>query len=97
MNNNLNEYNEIILSFPNYNDDINIFDRIELILDEIKNNTNIFNINNSDENNIQFNIEFEIIDNTNLDDNDINYFNNCKEINQKIGKSEKIKKDDCII
>jgi hypothetical protein len=102
MNNNFNieniediQNNEVILSFENYNN-INIFNTIELMLDDLKNNTNIFNIDNSDENNIHFNIEFEIIHHNNEDEY-FNYFNNCKEINETIGKSEKIKKNDIII
>jgi hypothetical protein len=91
---------ELILSFHNYND-INVFDTIELMLNDLKNNTNIFDINNSDENNIQLNIEFEIIhghDEVHNHDDDFNdYFNNCKEINKIIGKSNKIKKDDVIV
>ena len=104
MDNNLNieniedlQNNEIILSFENYNGNINIFDTIELMLDDLKNNTNIFNIENLDENNVQFNIELEIFQHTNEDDDEFNYFNNCKEINETIGKSEKIKKNDTII
>ena len=100
-NNNFNIENiqnsEVILSFENYNGNINIFDTIGLMLDDLKNNTNIFNIDNSDENNIQFNIEFEIIQHNNDEDEDYNYFNNCKEINETIGKSEKIKKNDIIV
>jgi hypothetical protein len=98
LQNNENYYDDIILSFQNYNNNINIFDTIEMMLDDLKNNTNIFDIDNSDENNIQFNIEFEIIDHNNhSQDEDLNYFNSCKEINEKIGKSEKIKKNDIII
>jgi len=88
--------NEIILSFENYNGNNTIFDTIELMLNDLKNNINVVNIDNSDENNIQFNIEFEIIHHNN-DEEDYSYFNNCKEINEIIGKSEKIKKNDIIV
>ena len=89
--NNIDEFlqNEIILSLHCYNGDFNIYDRIESIIDELKNNTDIFNINNIDNDNIQLNIEIELPQEEYYD-----YFNSCKEINNKIGKPVKLKEND---
>jgi len=99
MDNNLNDNdlnNEIIMFFEQYNGNIDMIDSISSIFDEIKNNIDIYNTENIDENNIYFNIEFEILQNNNEDEN-INYFKDCKSINEIIGKSQKIKNNDTII
>ena len=83
-----------------------IFDTIENMIDQIRNNINISQINNEDNDTIQFNIE--IISNHehnhhNHDDDTVNYFNNCYEINEKLCKPVKIKigdevlNEDCLI
>jgi len=87
---------EIILFFEQYEGNVDMIDSITTIFDDIKNNIDIYNIENNDENHIYFNIGFEIIDDNNNEDDNINYFKNCKTINEIIGKSHKIKKDDSI-
>lgn len=97
MENNI-ELNNILIDelyFSFYDD--NIITSIHSMIDNLKNNSNIFNTNNTDENNLQFNIEFEILDFDNEIKENNNYFNNCKEINEKIGKSDKIKINNPII
>lgn len=81
-----------IFTIPDYNN--NIYETIENMLDELRNNS-IFNINNDLGDTVQFNIEFEIIDENDIDN--IEYFNNCHEINTKLSKPEKIKKSDLIL
>jgi cysteinyl-tRNA synthetase len=74
--------------------DINIINTIESMLEELQNNTNIFNMDNSEENIIHLDIVFET--NDHLEEN-INYFKYCKDIDDKICKSVKIKKNDDIL
>jgi hypothetical protein len=57
-------------------------------------NSNVINVNN-EENLIEFDIEFEYVNNE--EDTENNYFKNCKEINENICKSEKIKENDELV
>ena len=80
------------------NDDMNIFSTIENILEELHNSINI-NMDSNDINNdfLQFSIDFEYVNNIEQNQNEEEpYFESCEEINTKLGKSEKIKKDDTI-
>jgi len=82
------------ITYIDYND--NIFTTIENIIDELSTNPNILNITNNEDNSIQFNIEFDIFED-NINDNNIDiksYFKNCNQINDVLGKPEKIKKKD---
>ena len=81
------------ISFGNYN----IFNSIETALHQLQNDINITNITEdpNNDNFVEFNIEFEVIDENDDEIND-NYFKNCYEINNKLGKSVKIKKNDLI-
>jgi hypothetical protein len=92
---NLNNDNSFIFDIPLNNS--NIFNSIETMLEELQNNININNVTDNNENNnefVEFNIQFEFI-NTNNNENN-NYFKNCTEINEKLGKPIKIKKNDII-
>jgi hypothetical protein len=99
--NNINN-NEFVFEFTN-NETINnenIIQLIDLMMNNLKNNTDIFNIQNENNDTIQLNIEFEIHNyNEGLDDDDEleDYFKNCKEINEKVSKSEKIKANDPVL
>jgi hypothetical protein len=119
-----NSFNEFIFRIPidNNND---IFDTIESTLNELNNNINIINSNTSTNNDyIQFNIEFDYIqddineydydsnsdnddsifynfnnltNSNNSNNNNNNCFKTCNEINHKLCKSEKIKKNDNVL
>jgi hypothetical protein len=119
--NNLNG-NEIIFTIP-FNQNIDIFQTIEQMLNQINQETNILNGINNDclELDIQFdflNQNNEIINhnhhhhnyyhiynyfennnnnNNNNYDFELDHFNYCYEIDNKINKSEKIKKDDKLL
>jgi len=102
MNHNIeNNINEYIYEFPLNTAENNIYYTIENIIEDIFINTNILNINNINNDFIQLNIDIDIFGD-NLDEEKYN-FKNCKEINEKIGKSNKIKKgcnkinEDCLI
>jgi len=73
---------------------------IEEMIENLK-NSNLININNNEDNLIEFDIEFEYINDYNNDNdtenNENNYFKSCKEINENLCKSEKIKKDDKLL
>jgi hypothetical protein len=78
-----------------------IIDKIESIINDINSNNLIIYDNSSDS---AIHIHFEIIeiidtqnDATFQSEEENNYFKNCKEINNCIGKSHKIKKDDHIV
>ena len=73
---------------------MNIFNTIEEMITEINSNINILNINSEDNNFLEFDIQFEIIDNKNEYNN---YFRSYNEINQKLNKPLKIKKNDNIL
>lgn len=98
--NNLND-NDFFVSSINI--DNSVINTIETMLEELQNNTNIFNVNNSEENSINFDIIFEVENEHNNNVNqyneneNINYFKYCKDIDEKICKSQKIKKDDDIL
>lgn len=89
-----NQYN-FLYTIDNNND--NIFETIENMLYDLKNNTNIFQINGENDNTLQFNIEFEFTNPHNVCECDINYFKNCSQINEKLGKPIKIKKGDVLL
>jgi hypothetical protein len=87
INNNQTEY---IFTLPIYNN--NIFSTIENMLDELRNNTSLLDINNENDNTLHLSIEFDYIP------EDIpNYFKSCKEINEKISHPLKVKKNDIIL
>ena len=87
INNNQTEY---IFTLPIYNN--NIFNTIENMLDELRNNTSLLDINNENDNTLHLSIEFDYIP------EDVpNYFKSCKEINEKISPPLKIKKNDIIL
>jgi len=99
--NNLNN-NDFFVSSINI--DNSVINTIETMLEELKNNTNIFNVNNSEENIINFDIIFEVNDmnevneqNSHHSHENINYFKYCKDIDERICKSQKIKKNDDVI
>jgi len=94
MNNNLND-NEFIFSIP-MNNNINIFNTIELMLEDIQNNINISNIIGDDQF-VEMNIEFQYLNHPNNENEHKKYFKNCLEINSKLDKPIKIKKEDTII
>jgi hypothetical protein len=96
---NLNEINlenldEIVYNISLFNGNINIMNTIENILNDLRNTTQFIDINNTNEDTVQFDIEFEIITSP---ETVLNYFKNCKEINEKVTKSEKIKKNDVLL
>ena len=76
----------------------NIFTTIENMIEELTTNQNILNITQNQDNNIQFNIEFDIFENNpNIDTIDIkSYFKNCNQINDVLGKPQKINKKDYV-
>lgn len=105
---NLNNNDSFIFNIPLNNS--SIFNSIESMLEELQNNININNItdninnitnsgdNSDNENNdnyVEFSIHFEVT-NENNNDTDNNYFQNCNEINNALGKPIKIKKNDII-
>ena len=88
-----NDEISIILQYENIND-ILINDDFLYFIDKIFNNihSNEYIVNN---NSINYHIIFEINDNPNNEEND--YFTCCKEINNILGKSKKIKENDILI
>ena len=100
MNNNMNNNNDTyIFSVSQSMDDLDnpdIFNIINSMLIDLKNNSNIFN-NSQNENIVQFNIEYEY-ETEEIDDSDEpNYFKNCNDINCALSKPEKIKACDAIL
>jgi hypothetical protein len=109
--NNING-NELIFTVP-FNENIDIFQTIEQLLNQINNETNI--LHRCDNDYIELDIQFDMLDqreqnniynffHNNLHNNyitndhfDLDHFNYCHEIDEKINKSEKIKKDDKIL
>ena len=93
-----NEDEEFLFNIPIYEND-DLYSTIENMLEELKNSSSMANIENTDNGTIfHLDIEFEFlepVEDTNKDET--NYFKNCKEINDKLGKPEKIKKNDPII
>lgn len=82
-----NIFNNYILTNE---DNQTFYDTIENILSEI-NNFNITNMSDVSNNDfLEINIEFQIIENN-------KYFKNCNEINNILGNAIKIKKNDSII
>lgn len=79
----------------------NIYQIIEQMMQNMQNDTNLYNFVNESNDSIQLNIEFEVVypANQQLQNNDDleGYFKNCKEINEKISKPVKIKKDDPLL
>jgi len=101
--NNING-NELIFTVP-FNENIDIFQTIEQLLNQINNETNI--LHRCDNDYIELDIQFDMLDqreqnniynffHNNLHDNyitnhhfDLDHFNYCHEIDEKINKSEK--------
>ena len=112
-NNNLNNINitdeEISFNMSFYNNSVdNTFSNnsinttFDAIIDNLRNISHIINEDISNENNIYFEIEIiqdgNGIDSANIDNTEQkDYFLNRTEINEKLGKSIKIKKNDSII
>jgi hypothetical protein len=95
---------EVILNEDQYiftlsiNEDINMFDRIESVLENI--NMNIINDNidnNIDNNYIIFNIEFEPNELYEIKEDNPKKFKNCNEINSILCKPVKIKNNNNIL
>lgn len=93
--NNLLNGSEYIFTIP-FNNSIDIFETIENMLEELNSNSNILNITNNqiDGDYVQFDIEFEI---NQEEDTPSDYFKTCSDINNRLCKSEKIKKNDHIL
>jgi hypothetical protein len=90
----LNSNPNIINAISNI-DNNNEYIHFDIFYDDID---NIDNINNENNDGITEPIHFHIHNynhNQNLEDN--NYFKNCQEINDKLMKPEKIKKDDTVL
>lgn len=93
MDNLLNHLENIISNIPMNSDINNIYEIIQNNL----NNTNIQNISNNDDY-VQFNIEITIIDSSNnVIENEEKKFKSYKEINEKLGKSFRIKQNEDIL
>jgi hypothetical protein len=92
----VNDNNEIVFTLP-IGENNNIYNAIETMLEEMQKNTNIFNENYSTNEFISFDIEFEFITPINNTEENSNYFTSCKEIDQKVSRSEKIKKEDNLL
>ena len=97
-----NNNNEFVFEFTNNEttNNENIIQLIDLMMNNLKNNTDIFNIQNENSDTIQLNIEFEIHNYTGEENEDYeleDYFKNCREINEKVSKAEKIKANDPIL
>lgn len=93
----INENNEIVFTLPISENNSNIYSEIEKMLEEMQKNSNIFNENYSTNEFISFDIEFEFITPANNTEENSNYFTSCKEIDQKVSKPEKIKKEDNLL
>ena len=93
--NNLNENNEFTLLINN-NDDDNLYDNINMILEDIYNNINIFNTINGNDNNVQYTIEYYIQNNEESETYN-KYYKNCNEINNLLCKPIKIKENSNIL
>ena len=93
----VNENNEIVFTLPISENNNNIYSAIETMLEEMQKNSNIFNENYDNNEFISFDIEFEFITPSNNIEENSNYFINCKEIDQKVSKPEKIKKEDNLL
>ena len=89
----VNENNEIVFTLPISENNSNIYSAIETMLEEMQKNSNIFNENYDNNEFISFDIEFEFINQSNNIEENLNYFKSCKEIDQKVSRSEKIKKE----
>jgi hypothetical protein len=96
--NNLLNGNEYVFRIP-FDNSMDIFDTIETMLEDLNNNTNILNMENSNNDDfIQLDIQFDFVQpNNEITEQEKNHFKNCNEINTKLCKSEKIKKDDPIL
>jgi hypothetical protein len=96
---------EYVFTFPVPNgtsiENGNIYQIIEQMMQNMQNDTNLYNFVNESDDSIQLNIEFEVVypANQHSQNNDDleGYFKNCKEINEKISKPLKIKKDDLLL
>jgi hypothetical protein len=95
----VNENNEIVFTLPIGENNSNIYNffEIEKMLEDMQKNSNIFNENYDNNEFISFDIEFEFITPPNNIEENSNYFTSCKEIDQKVSKSEKIKKEDNLL
>jgi hypothetical protein len=88
--NNLNS-NQIVITIP-FTENIDIFHTIEQMLSQV----NIVNNNEY----IELDIQFDFLNHNhiyNFDENKLDHFHYCYEIDEKINKSEKIKKNDKIL
>jgi len=92
--------NRLILRIP-YDENTDIFQTIENMLENLNNNPDILSLlETSTDEYFHLGIQFDTLANfqeNNIDDEEEKYFKSCKEINEKISKSNKIKKDDQII
>ena len=93
----VNENNEIVFTLPIGENNNNIYSAIETMLEEMQKNSNIFNENYDNNEFISFDIEFEFITPINNIEENLNYFTSCKEIDQRVSRSEKIKKEDNLL
>ena len=84
---------DIIFNMTLYNNDLNSFNQI---MDNIRNITHILNTNDIGEV-VYFNIEIIHNNQSENQSEDKNYFKSCKDINEKICKSIKIKKNDQLL
>jgi hypothetical protein len=92
-----NDEISIILQYENINDILindNFLYFIDKIFNNIHNNEYILE-NNINNNSIHYHIFFEINEDVDIEETD--YFKCCKEINNILGKSEKIKENDILI
>jgi hypothetical protein len=76
--------------------DQQIYELTQSMIEHIQHNLNITNIINNDDF-VEFNIEFHILENNSEEENEHNYFKSCNEINEILCKPTKIKKDDKIV
>lgn len=78
----------------------NIYNAIETMLEQMQHNMSILNSNTENNDFVTFDIEFEFIQpqsSVHNDEENLDFFKDCKEINEKVNKSEKIKKNDIIL
>jgi hypothetical protein len=104
--------NEMVFTIP-FNQNIDIFHTIEQMLNQVNINNNneyieldiqfdflgnnIQNIVNNNHNYFHIHNYFENNNYDNIDSHKIDHFHYCYEIDEKINKSEKIKKDDTVL
>jgi hypothetical protein len=94
MEDTFNDEISIILEYQNI-DDILINDDFLYFIDKIFNNIHSDEYIVENNNSIHYQIIFEINEEVDIEEKE--YFTNCKEINNILGKSEKIKENDILI